>query len=159
MNNNSINSNSKKYIIIVIIVGVLLMLANTIYNNKNNIEKWVVCDYVGNLAGLEETIKFRYVSDRMYGYYENRSITIENKENHDKALENVKTFGKEFELSDDLQYTVEDDGKTIKTKFYIKALEYYIFINEYFKDKEITNESSMKDVIDKMGNDYICEIK
>ena len=159
MNNNSNIGNSKKYIILVIICGAILILANVIYNNKNNIEKWVVCDYVGNLSGLEETIKFRYVSNRMYGYYETRTLDIPDKDNHEKALENIKKFGEEFELSDDLQYSVEDDGRVIKTKFYIKALEYYIFINEYFKEKEITNESSMQDVIDKMGNDFVCVVK
>jgi hypothetical protein len=95
----------------------------------------------------------------MYGYYENRVMDIVDESNHKEALESVQNFGKDFKNSDDLKYVVEEDGTKIKTTFYIKALDYYEFINQYFQDEGITIDSTPKEVIEKMGSSYKCTIK
>ena len=151
---------NKKAIIIVIIIGFGLMIGSLIYNKKNISEEWVVCEYQGDLLpSYEETVKFRYAYGRMYGYYENRTITAPDKDNKEEILEAAKEFGKGFEQSEDLKYEVEEvEDLKVKTTFYIKTLKYNDFMKQYFVESSIDENSSIDDVVSKLGSNYKCKI-
>ena len=151
-------NNTKLAITIVIVIGLFIILAGLAYDYDNKHEQWIVCDYVGSIESLKETVKFRYEFDQMYGYYEETTITAESEQIKEDVINNAKEFSKEFTESDDLSYKLEEDGLVVKTKFYIKVLTYPDFINNYFNQEGITVNSSMQEVKSKLGEDSNCKI-
>ena len=152
------NKQNKKIIIGVIIVGLVLIIGGLIYDHNNDFEKWIVCDYKGEYTVLKETLKFRYVYDAMYGYYENREVTTPDEETKQELLKQANDFGKDFHQDEKLSYKVEEDGLVVKTSFYIKTLEYQDFIKQYFDEMDLNIQSSKEEVIEKLGNNYDCKI-
>ena len=151
-------NNTKLAIIIVVLIGVAIIFGGIAYDYENNHETWVVCDYAGSISAMKETIKFRYEFDQMYGYYEETEITAEDEQQKQEVIDNAKDFSKEFVESDDLSYKIEEDGLVVKTKFYLKAITYPDFINNYFNQEGITVNSSKQEVINGLGSDYKCKI-
>jgi len=156
---NKTNKSYKKVIIITIIIGIIFIVSNIIYNKTTKYEEWVVCNYKGELTNYQETIKFRYMFERMYGYYEYRTIIINDEEVFKTTKQKVEDFGKDFVLSDNLSYKVEENGNQLKTSFYIKAIDYSDFINKYFEEDDINIDSTIEDIVNKFGENYECEIK
>ena len=144
-------------IIITIIIGIVLIVGSIIYNRVTSYEEWVVCNYTGPLEGYEETIKFRFLYDQFYGYYEERSITAPTEEDKEELLKSMNDFGKDFEKSDELEYKVTEDGLKVSSKFYIKTIPYYEFINEYLKDINISIDSKSNEVVEALKDNYKCK--
>ena len=81
--------------VIVAILGVVLIFGSIIYNSKHSIEEWVVCNYNGSIQGYKETIKFRYMYDTLYGYYEEKDIMAQSEDEKTKIEEQINEFGKD----------------------------------------------------------------
>ena len=147
----------KTAIIITIIIGIVLIVGSIVYNRVTSIEEWVVCKYNGPLEGYEETIKFRYMFDQMYGYYEERTINTTNPDEKEEVIKSMNDFGKDFEKSDELEYTVTSDGLKVSSKLYMQTLSYYEFINEYFSDINISVNSKPNDIVNAFKENYKCK--
>ena len=152
-------NNTKKTITIVFVLGLLFLIASMIYDRSMQYESWLVCEYQGEYTEMKETLKFRYMFKKMYGYYEYRTITATDEEVKEELVNKANEFGKDFKEGDNLKYTVESEGLEVKTTFYIKTLDFPDYIKKYFTELGITEDSSQKEVIEKLGTDYICKIK
>lgn len=144
--------------VIVAILGVVLIFGSIIYNSKHSIEEWVVCNYNGSIQGYKETIKFRYMYDTLYGYYEEKDIMAQSEDEKTKIEEQINEFGKDFPTSDDVKLEVTSEGLEVKSNFYIKTITYTNFIDDYFKEQEITMQSNSSDIVNKLKSDYECKI-
>ena len=143
--------------IILIIATIILIVANIIYNSNHQIEEWVVCDYTGDLVGYKETIKFRYMYDTLYGYYEYKEIQAANEEAKTQIIEKLNEFGADFTQNDDLKFNVTEEGLLVKSEFYVKTIS-YDFIDQYFDEMGISMKSTSSDIVDKLKGEYNCKI-
>ena len=143
-------------IVITIIIGLSVIIGSILYERANQIEEWVVCTYHGDIQGYEETLKFRFMYDQFYGYYEERSIEAINELEKAELLKQMEDFGKDFEQSEILEYKITEDGVKVFSKLYIKALPYYEFLNEYFKENNVSIESKPIDIVNAFKDNYKC---
>jgi hypothetical protein len=143
--------------IILVIATVILIGGSIIYNSNHKIEEWVVCDYTGTLPGYKETIKFRYMYDVLYGYYENKEIQSSSEEAKEKIIEQLNSFGSNLPTSDDIKFEITEEDLLVKSNFYVKTISYN-FIDDYFNEMGISMESTPNDIVDALKNEYNCKI-
>ena len=147
----------KTAIILTIVIGIGVIIASIVYNRVNSIEEWLVCNYTGDIVGYEETIKFRFMYDQMYGYYEERNILTPSEQDRDSLLKEMNDFGKDFQKSEELEYTVTNEGLRVKSKLYLKTIAYTDFFNEYFQESNITVSSKINEVEAVFKDNYKCK--
>lgn len=158
MENDNIKKKPIIACVIVIIIAIVLIVGSLIYKKISSYEEWVVCTYTGDTPYYKETIKFRYMYDTLYGYYEEKEIDATTETMKQDVLEQLEEFGKDFVLNENLSYEITTDGLAIKSKLYMKTLVYFNYFNEYFADSNISMNSTSKDIVENLKNDYECKI-
>ena len=150
-------SNPVTISIILVVATVIFIFGSIIYNSNHKVEEWVVCEYKGSIPGYKETIKFRYMYDVLYGYYENKEIQASNEDAKEQIIEQLNNFGKDFPVSEDIKFEVTEEGLLVKSNFYVKTIA-YSFIDKYFEEMGISMESKSNDIVDKLKDEYDCKI-
>ncbi len=153
------NKKTKIIIAIVIIIFIGIIIANYVVNDVFYFEEWLVCKYDSQYSNYEETLRFNYVKNVLYEYEREEYLgaTADNTVDDlfaffKSAKENIKDS-----LSDDFKYNIEIVDDKVHIYTYIKTINQVDFYNSYIENKDITMDSTIKEVREKLSDEYTCQ--
>ena len=145
-----------KLTIIIMLGFIMFGVFGVLYNKNSKTETWLVCNYPDKYDYYSEVIKFRYL-ENMYGYYREETFLNSTDMTLDEREEYFLKIEENLKEDDYFDYEVTNDGIKVVVKTYINASHYVDFFNDYIKDFNITNETPLSEVEDKMtGFGYNC---
>lgn len=148
-------------IAIIIILFISIVIGNYFYNESNYFEKWLICEYNSKYSNYSETLKFNYVKGVLYEYERDEYLGA----TKDDTLDDIYAFfTKEKEkykdiISDNFKYNVGVVDDKVHIYTYIKTLKNIEFFNSYIEEKEITLDSKIEEVEEKLNSEYNCHIE
>ena len=125
------------------IIGViaLVIFADFIYRKSKETETWVVCEFKPVYSNYDETIKFRYIAGKIYGFY--RYETINKPKNKNVSLDEIyQTMLKQkpnIENSEYFNYEVKKEKDGIFVNTYINIEKYQDDFDTYVTDLYISS--------------------
>ncbi len=145
----------------VICVGVIAMiLLNLVYDYNHHTETWIVCSNEQHkYSNYEEVVKYRYIGDKMYGFYREEVIKAENKEVLDNVYKTFEETRNSLDLTDDLSYELEIKDLSLNVKTYIGVDHISYFFDSYIQSTPLDHKSEIEAVQDYYNNEgYECKI-
>lgn len=148
-------------VIIIIIIFIGIVIGNHFYVENNYFEKWLICDYKSKYSNYTETLRFNYVKDVLYEYERDEYLGA----TQDDSLADIyKFFISEKEkyqelMSDNFKYNVGEVDDKVRIYTYIKPIKNIEFFNSYIEEKEITIDSKIEDIQEKLSSEYNCRIE
>ena len=150
---------TKRIIIIIIIGFVFLAVLSIIYSSKHHKETWLVCtNNTGKYKDYEETIKYRFTGEVLYGFYREEKIMVDNEEDLEERYNYFFEIKDELELSDNLDYDIKKNKDSVEIKTYIGVVNMPNFFNKYIESTPITYRSDLDDIKAYYEDEgYVCE--
>lgn len=147
-------------IIIIIISFIGIAIGSHIYTENNYFEKWLICDYNSKYSNYKETLKFNYVKGVLYEYEREEYLGA----TKDNSLDDIYNFfiseKEKYQelLNDDFKYNVGEVDNAVYIYTYIKTIKNVDFFNSYIEEKEITIDSKLEEIEEKLSSEYTCRI-
>lgn len=150
-----------KRIIVIIAIGFMFLGAiSIIYNHNHHKETWLVCaNKTGKYDNYKETIKYRYVTSSLYGFYREEKIMEKSAEDIEERYNYFNDIKENLELSDNLDYDIKKNDDSVEVKTYIGVINMRSFFNTYIESTPINSLSTVdevKDYYEKEG--YECSL-
>lgn len=150
--------NPVKLTIIVVIGFIMFGVFGYLYEKESTTETWIVCNFPKKYDYYSEVIKYRFIDD-LYGYYREEVFLPSTDMTLDQREAYFNDIKDKLEENDDFSYKIENDGIKVTVKTYINVNHYVDFYNDYIKEFNITNKSTVEEVNRSMTNmGYKCEI-
>lgn len=157
-------NNKTKYspVRLAIIIGIgfiLFLVFGILYRQNNYTETWVICEFPDKYDNYEETLKFRYKKDFLYGYYREETFIRETDIELEEDYEYFKNIAADLETNKHFSYDVIKEENKLKVKTYIGVNTLPAFFDNYMKDKNIdstTKHEQVKKILEK--ENYSCKL-
>lgn len=148
-------------IIIIIILFIGICISSYLYSENNYFEKWLICEYKTKYSNYTETLKFNYIDDTLYEYTRDEYLGASKDNSLDDIYEFFSEEKKKYEeiIGDNFKYNVGETDDAIHIYTYMKTIANADFFNSYIEEKDITINSTIEEIRDKLSDEYDCHIE
>ena len=145
---------------VVIITFILFCVFSYLYRRTTYTEAWLICEYPENYRNYTETLKFRYVEERLYGYYREEHFIATDTSDLEERYEYFSDIADDLYITDDFSYEVEKGEDEVIVNTYIGVFNEEEIFNKYMESMEMTNDSNLEEIENKLEEqDYTCHIQ
>lgn len=145
---------------VVIITFILFCVFSYLYRRSSYTEAWLICEYPENYRNYTETLKFRYVEERLYGYYREEHFIATDTSDLEERYEYFSDIADDLYITDDFSYEVEKGEDEVIVNTYIGVFNEEEIFNNYMESMEMTNDSNLEEIENKLKEqDYTCHIQ
>lgn len=145
---------------VVIITFILFCVFSYLYRRSSYTEAWLICEYPENYRNYTETLKFRYVEERLYGYYREEHFIATDTSDLEERYEYFSDIADDLYITDDFSYEVEKGEDEVIVNTYIGVFNEEEIFNNYMESMEMTNDSNLEEIENKLEEqDYTCHIQ
>lgn len=145
---------------VVIITFILFCVFSYLYRRSSYTEAWLICEYPENYRNYTETLKFRYVEERLYGYYREEHFIATDTSDLEERYEYFSDIADDLYITDDFSYEVEKGEDEVIVNTYIGVFNEEEIFNNYMASMEMTNDSNLEEIESKLEEqDYTCHIQ
>ena len=142
-----VDYDTKRIIVIIAIGFMFLGIISIIYSHNHHKETWLVCvNKTGKYQGYEETIKYRYVSSSLYGFYREEKIMEDSAEDIEERFNYFSEIKDNLELSENLDYDIKKNEDSVEVKTYIGVINMRTFFNTYIESIPVNASSTVDEV-------------
>lgn len=152
---------SKTKLSIIVILGcVMFIILGVLYEKNSYTESWIVCKFPDKYDYYKETIKYRVLrEDGLYGFYREEIFLATTDTSLKEREEYFLDIKETLEEDRDFKYEVTNDNVSVNVNTYMNVIKYNTFFNEYIKDFNITNKSTIEEITKSMEDKgYTCTI-
>ena len=148
-----------KLAIIIGIGFIVFLIFGILYRRSSYTEIWLVCEYPNIYETYEETLKFRYKENKLYGYYREEIFYRDNESDLEEQYKYFSDIADDLEMNDNFSYDILKSNGSVSVKTYIGVSVLPQFFNNYMKDKEITNENTLEEIKENLeSSNYSCKV-